>query len=139
METVKVDVQKLHLLNERIEQAIDALNQLRLSAHGVAGATASPYSVPSTYGFSPYGTYSPYGAYHPIGFVQPGFSPFAQPPFAQPTFAQPAFAQPGFAQPPFWTMPIWGSPHGSNGTSHAWRPEWQARAGQPWPYASASE
>ena len=35
METVKVDVQKLQLLNDRIAQTIEALNQVRMSVHGI--------------------------------------------------------------------------------------------------------
>jgi hypothetical protein len=35
MET-KVDVRKLQLLNDRIAQALDALNQVRLSVHGLS-------------------------------------------------------------------------------------------------------
>jgi hypothetical protein len=35
METAKVDIRKLQLLNDRIAQTIDALNQVRLSVHGV--------------------------------------------------------------------------------------------------------
>jgi hypothetical protein len=35
METVKIDAQKLQLLNDRISQTIDALNQVRLSTHGL--------------------------------------------------------------------------------------------------------
>ncbi|MGE0547486.1 MAG: hypothetical protein AB7O24_29525 [Kofleriaceae bacterium] len=55
METVKIDVQKLQLLNERIAQTIDALNQVRLSMHGVQ--QTAPFS-PLGYGYS---GYSPYG------------------------------------------------------------------------------
>lgn len=40
METVKVDLQKLQLLNDRITQCIDALNQVRLSAHGLQHSSA---------------------------------------------------------------------------------------------------
>jgi hypothetical protein len=35
METAKVDVRKLQMLNDRINQTIDALNQVRLSVHGM--------------------------------------------------------------------------------------------------------
>ena len=35
MDTVKVDVQKLQILNDRISQCLDALNQVRLSVHGL--------------------------------------------------------------------------------------------------------
>lgn len=38
METAKVDIRKLQLLNDRINQCIDALNQVRLSVHGLSGA-----------------------------------------------------------------------------------------------------
>jgi hypothetical protein len=36
METAKVDVRKLQMLNDRINQTIDALNQVRLSVHGMS-------------------------------------------------------------------------------------------------------
>jgi hypothetical protein len=35
METARVDIRKLQLLNDRIAQTIDALNQVRFSVHGV--------------------------------------------------------------------------------------------------------
>lgn len=35
MDTVKIDIQKLQLLNDRISQTIDALNQVRVSTHGL--------------------------------------------------------------------------------------------------------
>lgn len=36
METAKVDIKKLQLLSDRINQCIDALNQVRLSVHGLS-------------------------------------------------------------------------------------------------------
>jgi hypothetical protein len=36
METAKVDVRKLQMLNDRINQTIDALHQVRLSVHGMS-------------------------------------------------------------------------------------------------------
>jgi hypothetical protein len=39
LETAKVDVRRLQLLNDRINQTIDALNQLRLSVHGLQHTT----------------------------------------------------------------------------------------------------
>src|SRR5262245_28149985 len=66
METVKVDIQKLQLLNDRIAQTIDALNQVRMSAHGIQHTpTLSPWGV------------NPYAVY--------GATPYA----VQPTFATP--------------------------------------------------
>ena len=43
METARVDIRKLQLLNDRINQTIDALNQVRFSVHGVqTGVGAVP-------------------------------------------------------------------------------------------------
>jgi hypothetical protein len=47
METAKVDIRKLQLLNDRIAQCFDALNQVRLSVHGLShtssGITGASY------------------------------------------------------------------------------------------------
>ncbi len=82
METVKVDVQKLQLLNERITQAIDALNQVRMSAHGIQHTP-----VPWAYG-TPYGVPTA----QPVG-VSPQFNPYAQyaSPYAATPFGTPLF------------------------------------------------
>ena len=40
METAKIDIRKLQLLNDRINQCLDALNQVRLSVHGLSHASA---------------------------------------------------------------------------------------------------
>ena len=45
METAKVDIEKLQLLNDRINQTIEALNQVRMSVHGLQGRT--PSQIPS--------------------------------------------------------------------------------------------
>ncbi len=87
METVKVDMQKLQLLNDRIAQTIDALNQLRLSVHGIQHSPSPVGWGPNVgMGYGAYGTFSPYGAYNPVAFAQPTFG---QPTFGQPTFVQP--------------------------------------------------
>lgn len=36
MDTAKVDIRKLQLLNDRVNQCIDALTQVRLSVHGLS-------------------------------------------------------------------------------------------------------
>jgi hypothetical protein len=41
METAKVDLRKLQLLNDRINQTIDALSQLRLTVHGLGHSTGN--------------------------------------------------------------------------------------------------
>jgi hypothetical protein len=84
METVKVDTQKLQLLNDRIAQTIDALNQLKMSVHGIQHSPVSPYYA------NPY--YQQY-AQQAAAFA-PQFSPFAQP------FVPPYAATPGFIGAP---------------------------------------
>jgi len=42
MEMAKIDIRKLQMLNDRISQTIDALNQVRLSVHGLAHTSATP-------------------------------------------------------------------------------------------------
>jgi len=47
METAKVDIRKLQLLNDRINQTIDALNQVRLSVHGLSHTAGINPNVPN--------------------------------------------------------------------------------------------
>lgn len=42
METAKVDIRRLQQLNDRINQSLDALNQVRLSVHGLSHAGIAP-------------------------------------------------------------------------------------------------
>jgi len=42
METARVDIRKLQLLNDRIGQCLDALAQVRLSVHGLAHSQSTP-------------------------------------------------------------------------------------------------
>ena len=51
METVKVDIQKLQLLNDRVAQTIDALNQVRMSVYGIqhSPAQAAPWGHGGAY------------------------------------------------------------------------------------------
>lgn len=44
----KVDVRKLQLLNDRIAQTIEALNQVRLSVHGLTHTPGLPQTIPFT-------------------------------------------------------------------------------------------
>jgi hypothetical protein len=79
METARVDIRRLQLLNDRIAQTIDALNQVRLSVHAVQN-TAFP-NVVSAVGIghtnptsvNPYFT-NPYLAQQAWGM---GLNPFA--------------------------------------------------------------
>jgi hypothetical protein len=92
METVKVDLRKLQTLNDRINQTIDALTQLRQSVHGFQPAAfGQGLSHTGAYG-SPY-TSGAYGMGAGIqagipGAVAAGFSPWASAsgvPFASPS------------------------------------------------------
>ncbi len=46
METAKVDIEKLQLLNDRINQTIEALNQVRMSVHGLTTARTQGMPFP---------------------------------------------------------------------------------------------
>lgn len=99
----KVDIRKLQFLNDRIAQVTDALNQVRLSVHGLQqqpqlgfpqsqmGYPPSPFGLqPPSFGYQqpPFGfpQQSPYGG-GPIGFQHSpypglsGISPFGQLPW----------------------------------------------------------
>jgi hypothetical protein len=144
METVKVDIQKLQLLNDRIAQTIEALNQVRMSvqAHG----------VPHTAAVAPFGFAPNYAYAQPPFAVQPSYSsiptypltPYAAPFVApqgylgiqhtSPMMAQPAWAGSAW-QTPTWSTPTWTAgawptsataPWQGNGLSHtSWERTWQ--------------
>jgi hypothetical protein len=68
----KVDVRKLQVLNDRINQTIDALNQVRLSVHGLGHTGVSPTMNPLAYmtqGYGSQGFGQPFGGQ---GFGQQG-------------------------------------------------------------------
>jgi hypothetical protein len=77
METAKVDIRKLQLLNDRINQCIDALHQVRLSVHALQQGyqTQQPYGM----GFNPFqsfqqGPWNQFLQQQPFGFGQ-GINP----------------------------------------------------------------
>lgn len=94
----RVDIRKLQLLNDRITQTIDALNQVRWSVHGLqhtGGGQQNQGGYGATQQTLPFQTQSPYGqvAYgqqQPFGIPQQGFNPWQQQsqPFAQQAFGQ---------------------------------------------------
>jgi hypothetical protein len=86
----KVDIRKLQLLNDRIAQVTDALNQVRLSVHGLThtGAIGQPgLGVPFGGQQVPFGIpqATPYGLGQPMGFQHTPYYPGAVPgiPFGQ--------------------------------------------------------
>ena len=110
METARVDIRKLQLLNDRINQCLDALTQVRASVHGLSHTAAPmPGVLPPPAQLGGIGVaadprfaygYSPFGA--PMAAVAGGLShtPFAAP--AAPFFA--AGANPAAQQIPTWAF-----------------------------------
>ena len=70
----KVDIRKLQLLNDRIAQTIEALNQVRLSVHGVGLGAFGAGQVPGLSHTSPFGFIGPqpWQQLQPIGAVPGG-------------------------------------------------------------------
>ena len=136
METAKVDIRKLQVLNDRINQCIDALNQVRLSVHGLAhtpqGQFGTPGINPLQQGINPYQQ----GQFGYAGAGPLGFSPFLSGvSHSSPVVASPAFlpgALPGIS-------PFAGLSHSSPEEAFA-RPAWADpllafRIAQTFPYA----
>jgi len=103
METAKVDIEKLQLLNDRITQVIDALNQVRVSVHGLQSRVQG--QVPglgmgglSHTAFAPqFGQQFGQQGYGQQGYGQQGYgmqAPWQQNPWMQPQ--QQPFGQGGF-------------------------------------------
>jgi len=76
--TAKVDIRKLQLLNDRIAQTIEALNQVRLSVHGLGGLSHTSgvpfgnagYGVPGIQGFQGLQGINPFQGNVPYGYNQ---------------------------------------------------------------------
>lgn len=107
----KVDVRKLQVLNDRINQTIDALNQVRLSVHGL-GHTSNPqlgfmsqgFGFPQTQGWGQQGFTGGLGH---TGVVPPQLNPlsyltqgqgFGPQGFGQQGLGQQGFGQQGYGQ-----------------------------------------
>ena len=71
METAKVDIRKLQLLNDRINQCIDALNQVRVSVHGLSHSPGVSPSAGIPLTQNPYAA-TGLGAGYAPGFAQQG-------------------------------------------------------------------
>lgn len=137
METVKVELQKLQMLNDRIAQTIDALNQLRLTTHGLQhtaaqqlGAASYVPSVAQSFGMPGLGAV-------PMQAVQPTFYPgightsqWLQAPQLLQQLVPQVGQQAAFGQ----QAPMFGI--GGFGISHTVDPQWQARVSQAFPFAS---
>lgn len=118
METAKVDVRRLHVLNDRINQTLEALNQVRISIHALQYV---PDERIPLHAFSQ----QPLGYGYSVPFATPGFNnfnnyplPYATPygtPYATPygtSYATPygtSSAQIGFGSYP-WQPQSWATP-----------------------------
>lgn len=140
MDTAKVDIRKLQQLNDRVTQCIDALNQVRLSVHGLSHSSQTGLGTPGFNVFAQDPRLNPgVGAVTPNPFM-PGIS------HTNPLAGLP----PGFVPPVGNVSPSWGamSPYGiSHSTGESLdalsRPIWAdpilaARIAQTFPYAYAA-
>ena len=126
MDTVKVDIQKLQLLNDRIAQTIDALNQVRMSVHGIQHTQFSPFAQVSPYGVpqTPFLGYPqpPFGAFQPMPYPTQFGSPFT------PGLSHTSPQTMQYTQyTPYTPYTTYTNPY-TNGISHtSWDPTWQTR------------
>jgi hypothetical protein len=125
METAKVDIRKLQMLNDCINRTIEALNQVRLSVHGGGLSHSSPYGMqsigsPALMAGYPGAFASPYAALAPqmLGVV-PGMGHSAASPYASPFATSPlaywASQQSPWTQQAAWTQQI---PWAQTGLGH---------------------
>lgn len=81
METAKVDIRKLQLLNDRINQTIDALSQVRLSVHGLShsqGINPNAPNVPAGFFGAGAGQQQGFPQVPQVGFPQVQAAGFPQ-------------------------------------------------------------
>jgi hypothetical protein len=78
METAKVDIRKLQMLNDCINRTIEALNQVRLSVHGGGLSHSAPFGVQTPFGVQGLGTSAIFG-----GFPNAFNNPYVNPQIAQ--------------------------------------------------------
>jgi hypothetical protein len=149
--TAKVDIRKLQLLNDRIAQTIEALNQVRLSVHGLGFAQPPGVGMPGYVPQYPAAFQSPWqtqGILHSSPYAQqnPLVHMLAQNPMLASVLGQQAFAQPGVAYgglshtspEAIYAQGAWGQPHSAigQGVFGQWLdPITQARVMQSFPFA----
>jgi hypothetical protein len=134
METARVDIRKLQLLNDRINQCLDALNQVRLTVHGLSHSGAQ-MGNPAIGQGGALGIDPRLAAGNPFGGAGLSHTPYAQSPFAQNPigqlpFAQAGFPQTGFAQTGFpQTFGATMQPFGAAGGAQQGFPQWGQQGG----------
>ncbi len=138
METAKVDIRKLQLLNDRINQCIDALSQVRMSVHGLSHTSTAAGSPLGASGFAPTGIDPRLaGGFNPVLSASPLFSGISHTtaPYA---LSSPVVGPYGFLQTP--GVPV-GLSHTSAEADVYARPTWAdpylaARVSQTFPYVN---
>jgi hypothetical protein len=147
MNTVKVDIEKMQLLNDRINQTIDALTQLRQTVHGYQPAYGLQHTQlnqpqPQAY-FGPMQAgypVQPYGLQHSVtpAYGQPAAFYTQQPYMGQQPMAQWG-VQPWQTMQAGWqNMPQRQNLEFSGGISHSGQPGYDARTlriAQAFPFA----
>lgn len=107
METAKVDIRRLQMLNDCINRTIEALNQVRLSVHGGSLQHSAPFGVQGigTPAFGYPGAFaSPYGISPQMFGVIPGIGHTAANAYGNPF--TPNLTQNAFATNPFASNPL---------------------------------
>jgi hypothetical protein len=111
METANVNIRTLQILNDRLAQTIDALNQVRMSVHGISNTSGlvNPLAAQAVYG-------APFASYGVMGGIGHTTAGVGYNPIAAQVLAQQALTTNPFAQ-------VWGSPvnpaYLSAGLAHA--------------------
>lgn len=128
----KVDIRKLQLLNDRICQTIEALNQVRLSVHGIAHSVGGVGAVP---GINPMigtlpGVNPTLGLVPNVGFGL-GTTPVTMTPQQLPVFPQ-TFGLGGLSHT---DVDVFGRPVDSFGVLNTVNPLLAARLAGLFPYA----
>jgi len=140
----KVDVRKLQVLNDRINQTIDALNQVRLSVHGLHGLghTGGPsqqqgFGFPQTQGWGQQGMTGGLGH---TGGVPPQLNPltyltqgqgFGQQGYGQQGYGQQGYGQQGFGQQGYGQQGLGQQGFGQQGLGQGYFPGIGGQGGFP--------
>jgi hypothetical protein len=113
METAKVDIRRLQILNDCINRTIEALNQVRLSVHGggISHTAAIGGAFPGVYGYGGYG--QPFFPQTTAMGVVPGLG-LGLGHTANPFYNQNIYATNPFATNPYATNPFGAQTFGTN-------------------------
>lgn len=139
----KVDVRKLQMLNDRIMQTLEALNQVRVSVHGIGQSPYAPWAAQSGLGHSP-ALGSPYASIAPTPFGTPMWPTHPQSAYYGNGLSQP-YGVPGISHTPFspsqlapWQQVAWQSPYAQSPYAQSPYALYGQTAYSPTPYTQIS-